>query len=166
MDDKSFVTGIEFLIKEGIVNLTKNNTIKITKDDTRNDTQEDTKKNICSGNARCISGTITEIIDGDTIKVDGQSIRFSLASAPELDDGGGISAKNFIEEICPVGSTAIVDEDDEQTRGSYGRILGVIYCNDVNLNEELLVSGHGRISSAYCSFSEFSNHDWARKYGC
>lgn len=146
IDDNSFVQGIQFLIKEGIIQITKNNS--------------------CSGNARCISGTVTEIIDGDTIKVDGQSIRFALASAPELDDGGGISAKSFIENICPVDSSVTVDEDDEQTGGSYGRIIGVIYCNGVNLNEELLVGGFGYILSGYCSFSEFTNTVWAQKYGC
>ena len=83
----------------------------------------------CSGTARCITGIVTKVIDGDTIKVDGQSIRFALASAPELNEFQGPEARNFIDEICPVGSTATVDEDDGQTEGSYGRIVGVIYCN-------------------------------------
>ena len=50
IDDNTFVQGIQFLIKEGIMQVTEN-------------------KN-CSGNARCITGTITEIIDGDTIDID------------------------------------------------------------------------------------------------
>jgi len=107
----------------------------------------------------------TEIIDEDTVKVDGQSIRFALASAPELDDGGGTSARDFIKNICPVGSSALVDEDDGQTQ-SYGRILGVVYSNGINLNEQLLKSEFGHIVSGYCSSSEFSNSIWARNYGC
>lgn len=121
---------------------------------------------ICSGNARCLTGTVTKITDGDTIKIDGQSIRFALASAPELDETDGQSAKEFINNICPVGSVATVDEDDEQTQGSYGRILGVIYCNGLNLNEELLDSGLGYLSTRFCNTSEFSNDSWARKHGC
>ena len=47
----------------------------------------------CSGDAQCISGKVTEIVDGDTIKVDGKSIRFSLTSTPEIYDDGGILEK-------------------------------------------------------------------------
>jgi len=120
----------------------------------------------CSGIARCITGTVTSIIDGDTIKVDGQSIRFALASAPELNEFQGPEARDFIDEICPVGSTATVDEDDGQTEGSYGRIIGVIYCNGVNLNEELVDSGLGYLTTGFCDISEFGNSDWALKHGC
>ncbi len=125
-----------------------------------------TERKNCSGNARCITGTVTNVIDGDTIKVDGQSIRFALASAPEMNESGGIEARDLIERICPVGSTVLVDEDDGQTEGSYGRIIGVIYCNDVNLNEELVDSELGYIISGFCNKSEFSNYEWAQKYGC
>jgi len=120
----------------------------------------------CSGTARCITGTVTKIIDGDTIKVDGQSIRFALASAWELDEFKGPEARDLIENLCPVGSTVLVDEDDRQTQGSYGRILGVIYCNGFNLNEELANSGLGYLSISFCDTSEFGNTDWAIKHGC
>ena len=120
----------------------------------------------CSGNARCITGIVTQVTDGDTIKVDGQSVRFALSSAPELDESGGIESKEFIESVCPVGSTALVDEDDLQTNGSYGRIIGVIYCNGVNLNEELAESKFGYVSSEFCKNSEFSEDAWARTNGC
>jgi len=122
--------------------------------------------NNCSGNVGGIPGKITQIIDEDTIKVYGKSIRFALASSPELDEVGGAQAKNFIEHICPVNSTVLVDEDDMQTQGSYGRRIGVVYCNGVNLNEELVQSGHGEIASKYCSNNEFAKENWAQKYGC
>ena len=124
------------------------------------------ERNTCSGNARCITGTVTQVIDGDTLKVDGQSIRFALASAPEMNEFGGDTAREFIQEICPVGSTALVDEDDMQTKGSYGRIIGVIFCNDLNLNEELVDSGLGDLTISFCNTSEFSNDMWAQKHGC
>ena len=119
----------------------------------------------CSGTARCITGTVTSVIDGDTIKVDGQTIRFALVDAPELKHDGG-QARNFVEEICPVGSTVVVDQDDSQLEDKYGRILGVIYCNDLNLNKELLDSGLGDLYSAFCDQSEFKDSDWAVKHGC
>jgi micrococcal nuclease len=120
----------------------------------------------CSGTARCIVGTVTQIIDGDTIKVDEHSIRFALSSAPELDESGGINAREFIKEICPVGSSVIVDEDDKKTQGSYGRIIGIIYCSGMSLNQELVESGLGYVTPGYCAESEFSNELWILKYGC
>ena len=119
----------------------------------------------CSGTAGCTTGIVTSIIDGDTIKVDGQSIRFALVDAPKLKYDGGQSGK-FIEEICPVGSTVVVDQDDDQLQDKYGRLLGVVYCNDLNLNKELLDSGLGDLYSAFCDQSEFKDSDWAIKHGC
>ena len=120
----------------------------------------------CSGTARCITGTVTKIIDGDTIHVDSQSIRFALASAPELSGYGGVDSRNFIQTICPVGSTVLVDEDDSQTEGSYDRIIGVVFCNGVNLNAELLDANLGYLADQFCDSSEFAEESWAQKHGC
>ena len=122
-----------------------------------------TQSSGCSGNARCFTGQVTEIVDGDTIKVDGQSIRFALASTPEVNSPMGVAAKQYVQQICPVGSTVKVDEDDGQTQGSYGRIVGVIYCNGVNLNQAVLEQGFGHMafSNSFCDKSEFSSKSWS-----
>lgn len=120
----------------------------------------------CIGNADCFSGKVTKITDGDTIKVDERSIRFALASAPEINTLEGKIAKDFVASMCPVGSSVLVDEDDGQPEGSYGRILAVVYCNDVNLNEKILESGNAKISTLFCSESEFSDEPWVKKFGC
>jgi len=120
----------------------------------------------CSGTARCITGTVTKIVDGDTIHVDGESVRFALASAPELSGYGGVESRNFIQTICPVGSDVIVDEDDGQTGESFGRMIGVIYCNGVNLNQELLDADLGYLENRFCDSSEFASDPWAQKHGC
>ena len=112
------------------------------------------------------SQIVTQIVDGDTIKVDGKSIRFALASAPELSEAGGIDARKFIEIVCPVGSPVIIDEDSGQPEGSYGRVLAVVYCNGINLNAEILDAKVGTLSTEFCSVSEFANDDWAQKHGC
>ena len=121
---------------------------------------------MCSGEAECITGKVTKVIDGDTIKVDDKSIRFALTSTPEINEEGGMLAKEYVEKICPVGSTVLVDEDDMQTDGSYGRMIGLIKCNGVILNESVLESGYGEISTRYCKTSEFANSDWAKRFGC
>jgi len=120
----------------------------------------------CSGTARCITGFVTKIVDGDTIHVDGVSVRFAIASAPELKGFGGTDSRDFIDTICPVGSEVLVDEDDSQTEGSFGRIIGVVYCNGVNLNSELLDAGLGYLADQFCDSSEFANDSWAIKHGC
>ena len=120
----------------------------------------------CLGTAKCFTGIVTKVIDGDTLKVNGESIRFSLASAPELKGYGGVDSKNFIETICPVGSTVTVDEDDGHVIGSYGRIVGLIHCNGVNLSSELLDSTLGYLDDRFCDSSEFAELKWAHKHGC
>jgi len=120
----------------------------------------------CSGTARCITGTVTKIVDGDTIHVNDQSIRFALASAPELSGYGGVDSRNFIQTICPVGSDVIVDEDDGYPEESYGRVIGVIYCNGMNINAELLDADLGYLADQFCDSSEFASESWAQKHGC
>ena len=120
----------------------------------------------CAGDARCIQGQVTEIIDGDTIKVDGQSIRFALSSTPELYEETGVNARDYLEKICPIGSRVLVDEDDGQTTGSYGRIIALIRCNGLILNEAVLDENHAVISPEFCSVSEFSDSNWAKQHGC
>ena len=71
--------------------------------------------------------------------------------------------ESLLRDICPVGTEALVDEDDGQTEGSHGRIIGVIYCNDRNLNSELLDANLGHIDTEFCSKSEFSSSFWAQK---
>ena len=119
--------------------------------------------NYNSGNAKYFSGKVTGIIDGDTIQVDGQSVRFALASTPELNQPMGQAAKKYVQEICPMGSTVTVDEDDGQTQGSYGRIVAKVTCNGVNLNQAIIEKGFGHLSFTYCNKSEFSGDSWS---GC
>ena len=65
-----------------------------------------------------------------------------------------------------MGSEALIDEDDKQTEGSHGRIVAVIYCNERNLNAELLDANLGYLPTEFCSKSEFSSEIWAQKHGC
>ena len=120
----------------------------------------------CEGSANCFTGTVTEVIDGDTIVVNDVHVRLALTSTPELNETYGIESKEFTESICPVGSNALVDEDDGQVGGSYGRMIGKVYCGKTLLNSALLDKGLGTIDTTFCSVSEFSIEDWAQKYGC
>jgi len=156
--DNDFIKGIEFLVENGII------LVQVMPQEKPVEVSEFQQE--CGGDARCITGKVTGVVDGDTIKVNDQSIRFTLASAPELDQPFGIEARQFIDKICPIGSLVLVDEDDGQVDGSFGRVIAVIYCNDRNLNSELLDANLGYLSTEFCPKSEFSGTTWAQKHGC
>ena len=156
--DSDFVKGIEFLVLNKII------TVETSKQ--APPTGPGLTQDKCEGNARCFSGKVTQIVDGDTIRVNEYPIRFALSSAPELGQTNGEEAQEFIGDICPVGTEVLVDEDDGQPEGSYGRIVAVIYCNGMNLNSELLESNLGYLATEFCSKSEFSTTSWAQKHGC
>ena len=131
---------------------------------------------LCKGAAACFSGNVTKVVDGDTLDVNGIRIRLSLINTPEVGMKNYTEAKDLALKLCPVGSMALVDQDDGQTRGSYGRMIGEVYCNfkagvenltlTKNLSEEELKSGLAEILTKYCASSEFAGELWAKKYGC
>jgi len=120
----------------------------------------------CSGDAGCIPGIVTKIIDGDTIEVDGVSVRLVLVDTPEYGEYGYAEAGNYIKAICPVGSPVLIDVDDWQVVDKYDRILAVVYCDIWNLNEAILESGWAEVYERYCSESEFGEHSWVKRFGC
>src|SRR6058998_4315919 len=92
----------------------------------------------CRGMAACLTGGVTYIVDGDTLDVGSTRVRLALVNTPEVGQAGYLEAKDFTAQTCPVGAQALVDEDDGQTAGSYGRMIALVYCGEKNLNEGLL----------------------------
>jgi len=117
----------------------------------------------CKGTAACFTDTVTYIVDGDTLDVGSTRIRLALVNTPEVGQSGYSEAKQFTAQLCTVGSQALVDEDDGQTGGSYGRMVAVVYCGVANLNAELLRSGLAVLVASYCGVSEFASESWT---GC
>ena len=110
--------------------------------------------------AECYEGTITKIIDGDTIKTNtNDTVRLSLVLSPELSEEGGIEAKEFIESICPVGSNILVDEDNGQQK-SFDRTVAQVHCNGKSLNAALVENNHGIIDKQFCYDTEFIDESW------
>jgi len=75
----------------------------------------------CKGSADCFRGIVTEIVDGDTLDVNNVRIRLAMVNTPEVGEAGYKEAKGTTESECPLGSEALVDEDDGQTGGSFQR---------------------------------------------
>jgi hypothetical protein len=126
----------------------------------------------CQGQADCFRGTVTEIVDGDTLDINNVRVRLALVNTPERGENGYTEAIDFAQSVCGVGTTALVDEDDGQKEGSFDRVIGLVYCGNDNinnkksLNELLLEGGYAVIYQDFCGISEFSPDSWAQKYGC
>ncbi|MDI9624558.1 MAG: thermonuclease family protein [Methanothermobacter sp.] len=105
------------------------------------------------------SGYCYHVVDGDTIDVEGVGrIRLVGVNTPERGQPGYQEAKDFVEEMC-LGKTVHLDIDDVKNRDKYGRILAVVYVDNVNLNAELLRRGYAEIM--YIPPSEFNPYAWA-----
>lgn len=120
----------------------------------------------CSGSAACFNGIVTKVTDGDTIDVDSITVRFALVDTPEIGEAGYHEATSFTSKLCSVGSEVLVDEDDGQTAGSYGRMIAKVYCDGQLINEELLESRNAILLTRHCDESEFAHEGWAKKFGC
>jgi endonuclease YncB( thermonuclease family) len=143
-----------------------------SKSDSKNDKSKDQKKTSASkdneNNAPKksssegieISGRVTHVADGDTLDVNGITIRLALVDTPEIGENGYDSAKNFVKDLC-LGNNAEVDIDDGQRGGDrYGREIGVVYCDGINVNSALMEKQYARIYTDYCDVSEFANEKW------
>jgi endonuclease YncB( thermonuclease family) len=111
-----------------------------------------------------LEGKVTYVIDGDTLDINDIRIRLSLVDTPERGQDGYQEAKNFVKDLC-LKKEGQVDVDDGQRRGDrYGRDIGIVYCDGINLNAALMENNLARIYMEYCDISEFSNGKWAKSY--
>jgi len=126
---------------------------------------------LCKAEPVCYTARVTRIIDGDTIDVahltTGEAIRIRLALVDTAERGEELydAARDFTGTMCPAGSRIIFDQDDGQLAGSYGRVIGAVYCNGVLLNEALLDTSLAVLDTRFCEASEYGT-EWAIKYGC
>ncbi|MGD9652418.1 MAG: thermonuclease family protein [Candidatus Dadabacteria bacterium] len=89
---------------------------------------------------------VSRIIDGDTFVciTDGEEYKVRLIGmdCPELPTHEGIEAKEYVEEIMPVG-TVVRLELDVQTYDRYHRVLAYVWLPSGDmLNEVLLRDGY------------------------
>jgi micrococcal nuclease len=93
------------------------------------------------------NATLDRVIDGDTIDVmldlgfkiySKQRIRLARINAPEMKTPEGVEAKTSLVQILPVGTELII-----QTKKTdiYGRYIGEVTMNDINLNDKLVELG-------------------------
>lgn len=108
-----------------------------------------------------LAGIVTKVVDGDTLDINGTRIRLALVDTPEINQPGYDRAKEFVESLC-LGKKGELDVDSGQRRGDrYGREIGVVYCDGVNINEKLMSNKLAKILVEFCDITEFSNENWA-----
>lgn len=105
-----------------------------------------------------ISGTVTDIMDGDSIRVNGTIINPTLV---DTDDTPDTPAKSITELICPVGSPITYRTDLPQP-GFWNMTFAEITCGGIILNQVLLESGSGTFVDEYCQYSLFAGAPWSR----
>jgi len=89
-------------------------------------------------------------MDGDTVQANidlgfglslREHIRFYGIAAPEMDAKAGPAAKRRLEELtrsCRTGLTLHIVADE---REKYGRVLGKVFCGEMDINEKLIQDG-------------------------
>jgi micrococcal nuclease len=63
-------------------------------------------------------------------------------NAPERFTEEGKAATSYISDICGVGSDVVVQTYKKGSTDKYGRWLATIFKGEVNINEQLIDSGH------------------------
>lgn len=106
------------------------------------------------------------VIDGDTIKINGEKIRFSGIDTPELkqtciknglENSCGIKAKIILSEKIGKNKVKCISEGNDQ----YNRMLAECFVNNESLSSYLVKSGY---AFAYRKYSKkfVEEEDYAR----
>jgi micrococcal nuclease len=102
---------------------------------------------------------LVRVVDGDTIDVDidlgfacvlrKQRIRLFGINTPESrtrnleEKKHGLAAKARVKELLAGAESIVVRTAiDKKARGKYGRILGTVFADDVDVNNQLVDEGH------------------------
>jgi micrococcal nuclease len=108
-------------------------------------------------------GKVVSIADGDTftILVDNEQIKIRLhgIDCPEKAQPFGTVARQFLSDLV-FGKEVIVKQLDTD---HYGRTIGMVKVNDVNINEELLKAGLAWHSKYYDKNPKWAEYETTAK---
>lgn len=93
--------------------------------------------------AQKISGIASHIYDGDTFRLkksNGDLVQIRLANidAPELEQTHGIASREYLQKMLK-GNEVVVDIQDID---KYGRTVGIVFSNNININDASVANGH------------------------
>lgn len=113
---------------------------------------------ILLSSSEIITGKVVKVSDGDTITIlteknEQVRIRFSGVDCPEKSQEFGQKAKEFTANLCAGKQVKVIS----QSKDRYGRVLGVVMVDGVNVNKELLKEGLAWHYKQYDKSKEFAN---------
>jgi micrococcal nuclease len=89
--------------------------------------------------------TVVEVSDGDTLKLsDGKTFRLYGVNAPEVKELYFEEAKAFTQNLV-LGKEISFEQEDNYKIDKFGRELGYVFVDGVNLNIELVKNGLARV---------------------
>ena len=89
--------------------------------------------------------TVTEVSDGDTLKLsDGKTFRLYGVNAPEVKEPFFEEAKAFTQNLVLEKEISFEQENNYKV-DKFGRVLGYVFIDGVNLNIELVRNGLARV---------------------
>ncbi len=99
-------------------------------------------------------GKVIKIADGDTltILVDKQQFRIRLSDidTPERKQPFGTKAKQALSDLAFGKQIRVI----EVTKDRYGRIVGRVYVNEIDVNRELVAQGYAWVYRKYSNDAE------------
>jgi len=88
---------------------------------------------------------VIEVSDGDTVKLsDGKTFRLYGVNAPEVKEPFFEEAKAFTENLV-LGKEISFEQEENYKVDKFGRELGYVFVNGVNLNIELVKNGLAKV---------------------
>lgn len=105
------------------------------------------------------SAEVTRVVDGDTVDAfvdlgfdmhSKQRVRLYGINTPEcrtrdlVEKKAGLAAKARLKEMLRESKNKCVIKTRLDKKGKYGRVLGVLYVDDCDLNTKLVKEGHAK----------------------
>lgn len=89
--------------------------------------------------------SVAEVTDGDTMKLsDGKTFRLYGVNAPEVKEPFFEEAKAFTENLV-LGKEISIEQENNYKVDKFGRTLGYVFVDGVNLNLKLVKNGLARV---------------------
>jgi micrococcal nuclease len=101
-----------------------------------------------------ITGKVIKVVDGDTITIltpnkEHIKIRLSAVDTPEGGQAYGKKATQFTSRMVYKKNVQV----EKETTDRYGRTVGFVYIDGVNLSEQIIANGYGWVYRKYCKWS-------------
>jgi endonuclease YncB( thermonuclease family) len=109
----------------------------------------------------CRLGTVTYVVDGDTLDVDGRRIRIQGIDTPERGKCGFQDAKERLSQLVG-GRRVIVKNGGGDTVDQYDREIAYIQWDGLDLGTVLI--GEGRAKARYDGLDGYDRHELQDRY--